>query len=66
MKIKIGEYYRHRFTPNTGWAKVLEVIKPFSGVNTHRYSIVRCEWTVDRNDLVGLIKYFKVSDLQGE
>lgn len=61
--IKIGEYYRHRNTPNYGWAKALEVIKPHTGVNTHGYLIVECEWTLSQNDSFGIIKYFKPSDL---
>lgn len=64
MKGKIiGECYRHKNTPHYGWAKVLEIIKPHSGVNRHNYSIAKCEWAIDKNDSFGLIKYFKVTDL---
>ena len=61
--VKIGEYYRHADTPNYAWAKVLEVIKPHTGLNTHGYLIAKCEWTLSQNDTFGLIKYFKLSDL---
>lgn len=66
QRIIIGEYYRHSNTPNYGWAKALEILKPHRGVNTHGYSIVRCEWSVSKDDLFGMIKYFKVEDLVKE
>ena len=37
--VVIGNYYRHKDTPNYAWAKVLEVLQPHSGVNTHGYLI---------------------------
>jgi len=64
--IKIGEYYRHKNAPNYAWAKVLEIIKPHTGVNIHSYPIIKCEWTVAKNVNFGLIKYFKASDLKKE
>ncbi|KKM76440.1 hypothetical protein LCGC14_1380010 [marine sediment metagenome] len=63
MKIVIGEYYRHHATPKYGWAKALEKIKPKTGVNTHTYTIVKCEWTVGKGGTFGLIKYFRLCDL---
>ena len=59
--VVIGNYYRHKDTPNYGWAKVLEIIKPHSGV--HGYLIAKCEWSLGKDDLSGMIKYFKLSDL---
>ncbi len=61
--IKIGNYYRHKNTPNYAWAKVLSIIPPRTGVNTHDYPIAECEWTMSKNDSFGLIKYFKLTDL---
>jgi len=61
--LKIGHYYRHRDTPTYAWAKALEIIPPKTGVNTHGYLIVKCEWVLDKNSSFGLIKYFKLSDL---
>jgi hypothetical protein len=61
--IIIGEYYRHKDTPKYAWAKVLEIIKPHTGINIHGYQIAKCEWSVGKNDTFGFIKYFKVSDL---
>jgi hypothetical protein len=61
--IKIGEYYRHKSTPNYGWAKTIKVLKPHEGKNILNHIIVECEWTVSKGDLFGLIKYFKPSDL---
>ena len=65
-RVIVGVYCRHKNTPTYGWARVLEIIKPHKGVNTHSYPIAKCEWGVDKNALVGLIKYFKVSDLLGQ
>ena len=59
----IGKYFRHKNTPRYGWAKVLEIIKPHTGVNKHNYPIAKCEWTVFKNETFGIIKYFKVSNL---
>lgn len=61
--ITIGEHYRHKNTPNYAWAKALKIIPPHTGVNTHNYPIVKCEWALEQNSSLGLIKYFKVSDL---
>jgi len=62
-KVILGKYYRKKDKPRVGWAKVLSIIKPHSGINTHSYPIARCEWTVDKEDTFGMIKYFKVTDL---
>lgn len=62
-QIVIGEYYRHKDTPNYAWAKVIEILPPRKGINTTSSTIAKCEWTVDKNDKFGLIKHFKVSSL---
>jgi len=56
--IKIGNMYRFKEHPTTGYAKVLEIIKPKIGVNTHTYTIVKCEHTMNKNDIMGFIRYF--------
>ncbi|KKN59292.1 hypothetical protein LCGC14_0543910 [marine sediment metagenome] len=61
--VVIGGHYRHRDTPTYGWAKCLSVLPPRKGLNTHGYLVARCEWAVEKNALLGLIKYFKLSDL---
>ena len=61
--VVIGNYYRHRTTSEYGWAKVLSVLLPHKGLNTHGYLIEKCEWTLEKNASFGLIKYFKLSDL---
>ena len=63
MRITIGEHYRHKNTPNYGWARAIRIIKPHIGVNKHNYPIVECEWALDQHSSFGLIKYFKLSDL---
>jgi hypothetical protein len=59
----VGDYVRHRTTPRYCWAKILEIIPPHKGKNVHGYKIARCEWTVGKGDAIGLIKYFRLSDL---
>jgi len=61
--IKLGEYYRHKTSPQYGWAKALKILKPKEGVNTNTYSVVQCEWGTDKSGVFGLIKYFRPSDL---
>jgi len=61
--IVIGDYYRHRGNEKA-WAKVLAILPPRKGLNTHTYWIAKCEWTINKDDLIGLIKYFRLSDLQ--
>ena len=61
--IKVGETYRHRTSPHYAYAKVIAILKPKQGVNTKAYTIVECEWTVGRDDPVGMIKYFRPCDL---
>jgi hypothetical protein len=61
--IVIGDYYRHKNTPNYAWAKPLRILQPHEGLNKHNYIIVECEWSIGQGDLMGMIKYFKASDL---
>lgn len=60
--IKIGEYYQNRLAKGW-WFKALEVIKPHTGINTSGKIIVKGEWSPHKNDTMGLIKYFNISDL---
>jgi len=61
--IVIGKYYGHKDHPNYGCAKVIKILPPKTGINTKTYTIVKCEWSLERNDTIGLIKYFKPSNL---
>jgi hypothetical protein len=58
-----GENYRHKDHPNYCWAKVIKVLKPKEAENSQNRIIVKCEYTQQKNDNFGLIKYFKPSDL---
>lgn len=60
--IVIGESYRHKDSPRYCWAKALKILKPNEENNTSRI-IVKCEWSQNKNDMFGLIKYFKLTDL---
>ena len=61
--IEIGCYYKHKLAKDW-WFKALEVIKPHTGINTSGKIIVKGEWTPHKNDTMGLIKYFNISDLE--
>lgn len=61
--IVIGDSYRHKDHPNYCYAKAIEILKPKQRENTSDYIVVKCEWSVDKNDSFGLIKYFKPSNL---
>lgn len=61
--LKIGESYRLKDSPNYAWAKVIKVLKPRQDENTHNRIIVKCEFSQNRNDSFGLIKYFRPSNL---
>ena len=63
---KIGNYYRHKDTLNYGWAKILDIQKPKKSWNTSNYICAKCEWSVHKNDTMGFIKSFKLSDLVEE
>ena len=60
--IVIGDYYRLR-DEKYAWAKVLAILPPRKGLNTHGYWIAECEWTMEKDAVIGLIKYFRLSDL---
>jgi hypothetical protein len=62
----VGESYRHKDHPNYCWAKVLKVLKPKEGENTTSKILVKCEWSQNKDDVFGFIKYFKPADLTKE
>ena len=59
----IGNYYRLKSTPDYGWAKVLSVLPPRKGLNTHGYWVAKCEWSLEKGDSIGLINHFRLSEL---
>ena len=68
--IKIGETYRHRTSPDYGYAKAIEIIKPKPKYlqkteidKQIKYTVVKCKWSIYKNDTFGLIKYFRPCDL---
>jgi len=62
-KLVVGESYRHRDTPNQYWATVKKVLPPKSDGNPFNRIIVQCCWASYKDADIGLIKYFKPSDL---
>ena len=66
MRVKnivIGNSYRHKDHPYYGWAKVVTVLRPKEVENTTRRIVVKCQWSINKNDTFGLIKYFRPMDL---
>lgn len=61
--IKIGSSYRHKDHPNYCWAKAVKVLMPKECENTTNRIVIKCEYSQDKNNTIGLIKYFKPSDL---
>lgn len=61
--IVIGDHYRLRDSPNYGYVKAMEILKPKQKPNTNNYLVVKVEHTVNKNDLFGFIRYFKPADI---
>lgn len=61
--IIIGESYRHKDNPSYCWAKAIKVLKPKEGENPLNRIIVKCEYSQNKDDCFGLIKYFRPEDL---
>ena len=60
--VVIGNYYRHKDN-DRAWARVVSILPPHKGLNTHGYWIAKCEWSMEKGAYIGLIKYFRLSDL---
>jgi GTP-binding protein EngB required for normal cell division len=68
-KIEIGKTYRLIDSPDYGYVKPIEIIRPGTwqmkalaekeGIKPFGFIVVRCEHTVGKNDTVGLIRYFR-------
>jgi hypothetical protein len=61
--IKIGEHYRLRTSPDYSYVKAIQVLKGKEGENNNTYSVVKCEHTVNKNGVMGFIRYFRPCDL---
>jgi hypothetical protein len=65
--LKIGKVYRLRTSPNYGYVKVLEIIRPKEKENPHTYSVAKVQHSVRKEDLVfglwGFIRYFRPCEL---
>jgi len=59
----IGESYRHKDHPRYTWCRVNSILGPKQGENPHNRIIVKCEVSVDKDDSIWIIKYFKPGDL---
>lgn len=63
--IKVGEYYRLKNTSGEycdyyGWVKVLEIYRKGQCNSPDKTkSLVKCEYTLRKNDTVGFIRYFR-------
>lgn len=69
--IHIGDYYRLKSTKGCGeynsgyygWVKVIEVYRKGQYNNPYKYSVIKCEHTLNKDDTCGFIRYFKPSEL---
>jgi hypothetical protein len=67
--------YRHRDHPNYAYAKALKIIRPMADYKKKdaydlteeeknvKVVCIKCNWSIDKNDSFGLIKYFRPCDL---
>jgi len=58
--IKIGETYRLKSSPTYSYVKVVAIDEKKTP------KLAKCEHTVYKGDLVGFIRWFKLSDLKKE
>jgi hypothetical protein len=72
-KIKIGEVYRLKDSPNYSYIRPIEIFRPNTwqmdkmakeqGVKPFRFIVVKCEHTVNKDDTVGFIRYFRLDEI---
>ena len=76
--IIIGKYYRHKTSPNYGYAKAIKLLKPIPK-HQRKFAydrsesekeitavVVKCEWTIYKDDKFGYIRYFRPCNLVKE
>ena len=74
--IKIGEYYRLKSSPDFGYIKPIEILRPGTwqmkqfanerGIKPFRCIAVKCEHVIDKNitfPSTGFIRYFRAEDI---
>jgi len=73
--IKIGEYYKHVNYPNSGYAKVLKILRPIPEFRKKynyylteeeknvKQVVVKCMWMIGKDDKFYMIKYFRPCNL---
>ena len=61
--IKVGETYRLSSSSDYGYLKAIEIIPSRTRENTKTYTVIKCEFTENRNDKVGFIRYFRPCDM---
>jgi hypothetical protein len=62
--LKIGKVYRLRTSPNYGYVKVLEIIRPKEKENPHTYSVAKVQHSDRKEDFTwSFIRYFRPCDL---
>jgi len=63
--IKIGKHYRLK-NNNVAWAKPIKIYNPKELDKNKNYFIIKCEWSQNKNDIFGLIKYFRIDQFRDE
>lgn len=61
--IKIGQFYRLKNSPNYGYVKPIEILKPKQGENINNYTVVKCEHVVQTGNNTGFVRCFRLSDI---
>ena len=76
--LKVGETYRHHSHPSYGYAKVVRIFKKLKEYEKRsafdlteeeknvKQTVVKVEWTLNKNDTSSVIKYFRPCDLLKE
>ena len=72
--IQIGKCYRLKSSPDYGYVRVIEIIKPYTwqmkalakdhGIPPKRAIVVKCEHLSSMDSVFSLVRYFKASDLR--
>jgi len=62
-QLVIGEHYRLSSSPNYGWVKVLEILKPNTPDNSNGFIVILCEHTVSKDDNWGFVRRFRLNSI---
>ena len=61
--IKIGEYYRLKYSPDYVYIKVIKIYKPREYKEEYNFYLVECEHVINKSDKIGFIRYVKAKNI---